>query len=174
MSAPEKSPLPVRTLLIVEDQKELRETIADQVKDLGYDTQQAGDGEEALTLIEAGGAHAVLCDIMMPNMTGIELLHTVRGRGLNIPFLFLTGYSSTDHMGQALHLGAYDFLEKPFVLSDLQTGIERILDIGFRNDADAQTLAKLKARNPDLIKEIGALERNRMHIERLRSLQSKG
>jgi sigma-B regulation protein RsbU (phosphoserine phosphatase) len=167
------SDLPLRTLLIVEDDSDLRELIANEVNNMGYTVIEAANGTEGLAAIKEKTIHAVLCDIIMPMMTGLELLATVRGLGLSTPFVFLTGRQTEENLLLAVRLGAYDFLRKPFETADLKATVERVLDVGIRIASTQKTIEKMKLENLAAAEQLSSYERDQMHILRLQALGSK-
>lgn len=102
------------TLLIVDDEADLRTILAEILKGSAREVHVAADGKEALGRIRTGSIDVVLSDINMPAMSGLELLAQVRAQGIEMPFVFLTGYGDKEKAIEALRLGATDFLEKPF------------------------------------------------------------
>jgi DNA-binding NtrC family response regulator len=92
----------------------------------------AGEITAALGLIVQGGITAVISDISMPGGTGLDLLSRVRATGRNTPFLFLTGNARREYILQAMHLGAFDLLDKPFELEDLSAAVSGILQLGIK------------------------------------------
>ena len=108
------------TVLIVDDEKNIRATLARGLRLEGYRTSEASDGREALALLENEGADLVLLDVQMPGMDGLELLQEMRERGIAVPAIVLTAHGSIEKAVRAIKLGAFDFIEKP-------PSIERIL-----------------------------------------------
>ena len=108
------------TVLIVDDEKNIRATVARGLRLEGYRTEEAGNGVEALTALDGGGIDLVLLDVQMPEMDGLALLSAMRERGIAVPAIVLTAHGSIERAVQAVRLGAYDFIEKP-------PSIERIL-----------------------------------------------
>lgn len=119
-----------RTLLVVDDEKELREGIAFLCEDLTPSVITAANGKEALQIVREGGIDAVLTDINMPAMTGLQLLAEIRYIGLDTPVVILTGYGDKANTSEALRLGATDFLDKPVEETALLTVMERALELG--------------------------------------------
>lgn len=103
----------MKRILIVDDEKDIRDLLSDQLSELKVEIVTAADGLEALELIRTQKFNAILCDVTMPRMTGIELLKTIRKEGNHTPFVILTGYASNT-AAEALSLGAFDFLQKPW------------------------------------------------------------
>ncbi len=106
-------------VLIVEDESNLRLVLGKELERLGYSVQIASEGNAALKLLEEAGVDVLLSDINMPGMSGIELLRRVRER-LNPPeVILLTGYATVESAVEAMKLGAYDYLSKPYRIGEL-------------------------------------------------------
>ena len=108
------------TLLIVDDEPEIREVVGMHLTALGLTLIEASDGHHALDILRTQPVDVVVSDLMMPRMTGLALLSSMRSEGLMQPFIFLTAYPSQDTTVQALRLGAFDYLEKPFEGDELR------------------------------------------------------
>lgn len=102
------------TLLVVDDEAEIREIIELYATTLGFKILEASDGDAALEVLRANHIDVIVSDLMMPRMTGLGLLDALRTEGFTQPFIFITAYPSQDSTIQALRLGAFDYLEKPF------------------------------------------------------------
>lgn len=107
-------------VLIVDDDPGIRQTISQLVEDLGYASSTAPDGPEALELLEAGSYLCVITDIMMPKMTGLDLIKKIKARDFSLPVIVITGYASLEMAIDAMKCGASDFLPKPFKMSQIQ------------------------------------------------------
>lgn len=101
-------------ILIVEDEPDIRDILKIYVRSLTYEPLVAVDGRRALELLENTHIDVIVSDLMMPYVSGMMLLNELRSRNMTIPFIFITAYPSQESSIQALRLGAYDFLEKPF------------------------------------------------------------
>ena len=100
-----------RTILVAEDDAEVRDYLEVTLRCRGYDVQLAADGEEVVSYLRAGGvASAVLLDIMMPNKDGWETLRDMRLMNMDVPVIMLSGMSSPLNVVQAIKSGATDFL----------------------------------------------------------------
>lgn len=119
-----------KTLLIVDDESDIRETLAETLKSLGAKIFLAKDGLEALGLIQAHKIMAIISDVNMPVMKGTELLRKIRDLGYLTPFVILTAYGDKKMALEALRLGAFDFIDKPWSLEKLVSVTEKILEIG--------------------------------------------
>ena len=104
------------TILCIEDEAIHREDIAEVLEDAGYDVLQARDGREGLEMIRKHKPNLVLCDIIMPRMTGYELLKELREKHLlfpEMPFIFLSAVADREQVLAGLKEGAYAYLTKP-------------------------------------------------------------
>lgn len=118
------------TLLVVDDEPEIREVVGLSIAPLGFTALEAQDGHQALDLIMKHPIDAIVSDLMMPKMTGIMLLSQLRERRFLQPFIFLTAYPSQDSTLQALRLGAFDYLEKPFEGEELRALVLEAMRVG--------------------------------------------
>ena len=101
------------TILIVEDEKGIRETVAIFLKNQGYKVLQAENGLEGLALIEKNEIHLAVVDIMMPGMDGITMVMRLR-ENYDFPVIFLSAKSEDIDKITGLNLGADDYVTKPF------------------------------------------------------------
>ncbi len=124
---------PRRNLLIVDDEPELLEILGTMVEMQGYSYETATDGQEALAKIRSFDFHAIMSDISMPNLDGVELLRFVQAKNLVIPLIFVTAFDSSEQVQEALRLGAFDFVTKPFRTEDLNRVTARAIDFGKRS-----------------------------------------
>jgi two-component system response regulator HydG len=108
MSSPD-----VATILIADDEPEIREALARILKRQGLQVQFAADGREALDLIQTTPVDVLLADLRMPRMTGLELLKATKTIKPDIEVIILTGYGSVEDAVGAIKTGAYDFITKP-------------------------------------------------------------
>ena len=107
-------------VLIVDDDPGIRQTISQLICDLGYECDTAGDGPDALDMLERGSYFCVFTDIVMPRMNGIELIRKIKARDVSIPIIVITGYASLELAIDAMKCGASDFLSKPFKVNQIQ------------------------------------------------------
>ena len=119
-----------RRLLIVEDEPELLEILKDICSEKTQNIHTAANGVEALAVLQNHRIDAIVSDINMPVMGGLQLLANLRSRGFEIPFIFLTGHGDQNLRDQALRFGATDFLDKPFDEESLLKHVDLALDLG--------------------------------------------
>jgi EAL domain-containing protein (putative c-di-GMP-specific phosphodiesterase class I)/CheY-like chemotaxis protein len=124
MTAPSKG-----RVLLVDDEEQLVRAIERGLLRNGYDVVTAPGGREAAACLDQSAFDAVLSDITMPGMGGIELLHAVRQRDLDVPVILMTGSPTIDSATQAIQLGALDYLIKPLSLPRVQATIDRAVQM---------------------------------------------
>jgi DNA-binding NtrC family response regulator len=109
----------VAAVLIVDDDGAMREALAEAVRDLGFEAEQAPSGRAALAALDAKPVDAVLLDLRMPGMDGLEVLRRIRARPRPPPVTILTAHATAGNTIEAMRLGAFDHLIKPIGRSDL-------------------------------------------------------
>jgi two-component system response regulator AtoC len=116
-------------LLIVDDEQSIRRLCMTVGEALGYTCMEANSGETALTLLEEQPAHMILTDMVMPNMSGLEFLEKVKKLLPRSEVAVMTGHGSIETAVQAMKLGAYDYIGKPFSpLEELRLFLRRMAE----------------------------------------------
>lgn len=115
------------TILIIDDEKNIREGLGTALELEGYDVKLAENGEVGLKLIEKGDIDLVITDLRMPGISGEEVIAKVAGESPGVPVIVLTGHGSIDSAVTAMRNGAYDFLTKPLNLDRLILIVKRAL-----------------------------------------------
>src|SRR6202050_538014 len=116
-------------LLIVDDEQTIRRLCMTVGESLGFICLEAESGDTALALLEEQSVHMVLTDMVMPHMTGIEFLEQVKRAYPRIEVAVMTGHGSVETAVQAMKLGAYDYISKPFSpLDELRLFLRRMAD----------------------------------------------
>jgi DNA-binding NtrC family response regulator len=116
---------PQSHILVVDDDAATREGLAALLQSWGYRTSAAADGREALTSCDRELPHAIVTDLVMPGMTGLEFVQALRERVTQSAIIFLTGQATIESAVQAIKLGAYDYLTKPLEPQKLRALLER-------------------------------------------------
>ncbi|HEX2222399.1 MAG TPA: response regulator transcription factor [Candidatus Limnocylindria bacterium] len=129
-----------RRILLVEDDRTLRQALAFNLTREGYDVSTAADGEAALQIARGDGLDLILLDVMLPGMTGIELMRVLRREGVTTPVIVLSARGDEIDRVVGLRVGADDYVAKPFSRPELLARIEAVLRRG-RREAAAQTVA---------------------------------
>lgn len=106
-------------LLVVEDSARLRESLQQGLTREGFTVDTSADGFEALSLIRKNPLDLVVLDVMLPGLSGIEVLRELRGAGLDVPVLVLTARDATEQVVEGFEAGADDYLVKPFAFDEL-------------------------------------------------------
>ena len=106
-------------ILIADDEIQLAEVLAKILRKNNYSVTTARDGEEALLRYELENYDAIILDIMMPKINGIEVLKRIRKTNTNIPIIMLTAKAEVEDKVLGLDSGANDYLEKPFDTREL-------------------------------------------------------
>ena len=115
-------------ILVVDDEKVFRSSLAEFLRDQDYSVKTAGNGEAALELLEDHDFSLVLTDIRMPRVNGLELLEEVRARRPETAVMLMTAHASLDTAVNGFRQGAYDYILKPVTLEDVVHKVENILD----------------------------------------------
>ena len=130
-------------LLVVEDEENLRTVIRKRLTKEGYSVDACGDGQEALDYMAVSPYDTVILDIMMPKMSGMEVLKKMRAGGDQTPVLFLTAKDGIEDRVKGLDSGADDYLVKPFAFAELLARIRGMLRRQSDSASDEMTLADL-------------------------------
>jgi two-component system response regulator AtoC len=115
------------TILIVDDDEAIRETLYDLLSDR-YDCQTAGMAEEALQYLAIQTYDAVLTDIAMPGLTGLELLLLVQQENSGTPVILISGKGAEQDGDELIRLGAFAYVTKPFSLDQIELIVERAVE----------------------------------------------
>tara|TARA_R110002096_G_scaffold206192_3_gene392310 strand:+ start:5574 stop:6269 length:696 start_codon:yes stop_codon:yes gene_type:complete len=118
---------PSGTILIVEDDRSLRDGLALNLRMEGYKVLTASDGNEGVRMAFDDRPDLIVLDIMMPGLTGLDILEELREQGERVPVLILSARDTTLNKVEGLKLGADDYLTKPFDLPELLARIEVML-----------------------------------------------
>ena len=112
-------------ILVAEDEANLRLVLQKELERHGYRVQVAADGEAALRKLEESNVDVLLCDINMPRMDGMELLRRVHERPNPPEVIMLTGQATVETAVEAMKLGAYDYLTKPYSITELDVRVRQ-------------------------------------------------
>ena len=116
------------TILVVDDKELLRDSIGVTLQRAGYTVVSATDGNAALESISRKRPDAVVTDLKMPGLTGIELIERVRASDEDLPIVLMTAYGTVESAVQAMKLGATDYILKPFEGDQLVISVKRALE----------------------------------------------
>jgi two-component system, NtrC family, nitrogen regulation response regulator NtrX len=158
-------------LLVVDDEPDIRDLLADVLGDEGYAVTTAEHAEAARAAREAQFFDAVLLDIWMPGTDGIALLREWKAGGDTAPVVMMSGHGTIETAVEATRLGAYDFIEKPIGLAKLLITLERALEAR-RLRADNRALRQQLAVPLPPLGESPAMQRLRGQLERLAGIDA--
>ncbi len=144
-------------LLVVDDEKIIREGMAREFARHGFEVLQASDGDEAFDLISGGGIDAMILDLKMPKMDGLELLCLLSKEGIgDITTVILTGYSDLSYAQQAIRFGVKDYLLKPLVpeeVAQLSRDLKERIEVREKNIEALEQLLKQVEESKPVLKE---------------------
>ena len=115
------------TILVVDDERSMRELLAIALKREGYKVLLAENGTAALAYLDRQPIDLLISDIKMPDLTGVEVLRAARDLNQNILAIMITAFASAESAAEALRMGAYDYLSKPFSVDDLKIVVRNAL-----------------------------------------------
>ena len=125
-------------ILVIDDEPAIRQILAASISRAGHSVEVAGSGREALLRLTKGDVEVALCDINMPDLTGIEVVREARTAGVDTTFIMMTAYSSVATAIEAMKAGAFDYMIKPLRSEELTQRLMQIADMrGLRGENEA-------------------------------------
>ena len=115
-------------ILVIDDEAIVRTSCERTLVPEGYDVSLVTSGQDGIALMEKENFNLVLLDLKMPDMDGIEVLNKIKLNWPETKVVMVTGYSTVDTAVQALRLGAYNFIEKPFTPDTLLTAVKEVFE----------------------------------------------
>jgi DNA-binding NtrC family response regulator len=156
-------------LLIAEDEANLRLVLQKELQRLGYRVHVAPDGEAALRKLEESNVDVLLCDINMPRMDGMELLRRVHERPNPPEVIMLTGQGTIETAVEAMRSGAYDYLTKPYSISELDVRVRQAAEKRSLRVDNQRLRAQIERKStlPDIIGDSKAMTEAIRLVERV-------
>lgn len=133
----------IKKILVVEDEKSLNKVICKRLENAEYEVTACFDGQEAIMTIRKNSFDVILMDIMMPKLSGTEVLTLMKDEKIETPVLFLTAKDSITDKVKGLDLGAHDYIVKPFSFDELLARIRMILRNYPQSNSSVMTFADL-------------------------------
>ncbi len=112
-------------VLLIDDEKEFLETLSERMRMRGMDVNTAQSSDDAVTSVDSGDYDAIVLDLQMPGMNGIDMLKVIKAKHPDMQVILLTGQATLDAGIQAMKLGAMDFMEKPADIDVLTQKIKK-------------------------------------------------
>ncbi len=112
-------------ILVVDDEANLRKVLAAILRKDGYEVSVAEDGEQALAEFEKNGADVIISDLVMPKLGGMDILHKVRASRSAVPVIIITAHGTVDSAVEAIKLGAFDYITKPFEHAEIRAVVAK-------------------------------------------------
>jgi DNA-binding response OmpR family regulator len=153
--------------MVVDDDRELRETISEILVDAGFVVASAGSGEEALAILQGQTYDVVLLDMIMPGLGGQEVLPLLKRQAPRARVIMITAFATVENAVAVMRRGADDYLTKPFKVDELLTAVRRsleearLLDCGFQIEMDSTFSCLANTIRRDILKLIGREQRLR-------------
>ncbi|HKI10501.1 MAG TPA: sigma-54 dependent transcriptional regulator [Candidatus Acidoferrum sp.] len=122
--------MPQKRILIVDDEKLVRWALTQKCTEYGYQSVEAGTGEDALRNLQGESVDAVLLDVHLPDMSGLEVLEKLKQAGETRSIIMMTADPQLDDVKAALRMGAYDFVSKPINFEELGVTLQNALEAG--------------------------------------------
>jgi two-component system response regulator AtoC len=149
----------MRRILIADDELAVREVLRDLLIDEGYEVTEASTGEEVLSALTAGEGDRpdlVIMDVVMPGRSGLDVLREVREKlgpatGAQLPILVMTGHGTSKTAIDAIQLGAYDYITKPFDIDDVAVTVRRFFEWRDLSEQVAHLSSQLGEHDPDVV-----------------------
>ena len=116
------------SIFVLDDEPEIAELIGVTLTDQGYQTHHVLNGSEAIQYAKDHEPALVMLDIRLPNLNGLEVLKAIRQIKPELKVVMITAHGTIKLATECMRLGAYDFIEKPFTLDELETMVKRILE----------------------------------------------
>ena len=115
-------------ILVIDDERAIRNSLAEILTDEGYDVEVAEDGAAGLAKAESEKYSVIFCDIKMPNMDGLEFLDAIREKGIDSAIVMISGHGDISTAVECIKKGAFDFIEKPLDLNKILITIKNATD----------------------------------------------
>ena len=149
-----------KSILVVEDEKILRISLADALKAEGYTVMTAADGSEGLALIEEGEFSLIITDIRLPGASGMDILRKSLSDSPLTPVIMMTAYGSIKDAVAAMRSGAYDYITKPFDLDELLVTVAKALELQSLSEENIRLKKELSSvyGGPHIIGESKAMQ----------------
>lgn len=159
-------------ILVVDDEKSIRDALSDILSEEKYDVITAEDGESGWSKLEDEKIDLVLCDIKMPKMDGMELLSKVSEEGMDVPFVMISAHGTIDTAVEATKKGAYDFIQKPPDLNRILLTVRNALESS-KLSTETKVLRKKVSKGLEIIGESKGITEVKETIEKVAPTEAR-
>src|SRR5271170_610168 len=137
-------------MLVVDDQEMIRDSLAETLVREGHEVVATADGQVAAAKLGTARFDLLITDLKMPKMTGLELLAEAKRLRPELPVVLMTAFASVANAVEAMKLGAYDYIQKPFNGDEIKLLIDRTLEHNrlIRENAALRTMTEMNAPRP--------------------------
>jgi DNA-binding NtrC family response regulator len=161
------------SVLVVDDEPEVRDLLVEYFRELGHAVEAVGDGSKAVAEITSHPTKygIVISDLQLPGVDGLGVLKAAKAVNPSIIVIIVTGYASVDSAVQAVRLGAYDYLTKPFTLGQIEVIMNRAADRQALEAENRHLARKMEGRElqevaPGIADRLDAIDLRLSRIER--------
>ncbi len=139
-------------ILVIDDEESIRELLSDFLPEKGTDVVTASSGERGLSLLKEEKFDLFLLDLMMPGISGLDVLREAAAENIEVPSIVITAHATVQTAVEAMKLGAFDYITKPFNLEELYLSIKRAIDHSRLQEENARLKKELKKRRNSVSK----------------------
>ncbi len=159
-------------ILVVDDEKSIRDALCDILSEEKYDVVSAEDGEDGFAKLSAEKIDLVLCDIKMPKMDGMELLQKASSEGYDIPFIMISAHGTIDTAVEATKKGAFDFIQKPPDLNRILLTVRNALD-NSQLTKETKVLRKKVSKGNEIVGDSSRINEIKEMIEKVAATEAR-
>lgn len=159
-------------ILIVDDEKSIRDALCDILSEEKYEVLSAEDGVDGLAKLSSEKIDLVLCDIKMPKMDGIELLDKAAEEGIDVPFIMISAHGTIDTAVDATKKGAFDFIQKPPDLNRILLTVRNALDNSSLT-RETKVLRKKVSKGNEIVGDSDSIEEVKETIEKVAPTEAR-
>ena len=155
------------TIVIIDDNETIREGLAAVTRKMGHAALTASSGRAGLELVRRGGADFVITDLKMEGMDGVEVVRALREHDADLPVMIVTAFGTVETAVEAMKLGAFDFLQKPFSPEVVRLKVERAIELRAARRDRGRLAAENEALRRDAQAEAGELVGGSPELKRI-------
>jgi DNA-binding NtrC family response regulator len=134
----------MQRILVIDDEESIRELLKDFLESKGFEVAVASDGESGLMILREDKFDLFLLDLMMPGISGLDVLRETAAENFSIPSIVITAHATVQTAVEAMKLGAFDYITKPFDLEDIYLAIKRALEFSKLQNENFRLKKELK------------------------------